>query len=57
MNKIRCDDEKFYQTNWQRFQKRLGHLYLELAHSLVERKRLSALGYLLHSLRYPFQLN
>lgn len=56
MNKIRCDDEKFYQANWQRFQKRLGHLYLELAHSLVERKRLSALGYLLHSLRYPFSV-
>lgn len=54
MDKIRCDDEKFYQANWQRFQRRLGHLYLELAYSLVERKRLSALGYLLRSLRYPF---
>lgn len=53
MNKVRCDDEKFYQANWQRFQKRLGHIYLALADALVERNRLSALGYFLHSLRYP----
>lgn len=57
MHKVRRDDEAFYQANRQRFQKRLGHLYLDLAYSLTERNRLSALGYLLHSLRYPFSAN